>query len=272
MNQEDQSNVSRGLRLRDLLTLLSVLCLLVLFPVLVGLSPSTEPGQPLPGMEYDPPWARTARNSAPLQVLDTDGALGRRNRKPKQLALRDMARVHGHLCDGLVISWVELGVALRALFPDRIVDRTDLRIVSKNGPCWADAAAWTTGARINHGTLVLDASVGDGFIVQRISTGQAVQVRLRPGIFPAELADLEHSIRVRRAAGEPVTPEEIDRVEALANELSKRLLNVSPDDVVQLEPLPEFTFPVQGPGLVTARSDIINRNLPRATKTEGVSR
>ena len=253
-----------------MLTLLALLCLLAAFPFLIDLSSSSERGQTLPGFEYDPPWARTARNSGPLWVLDTDGALGRVNRQPKHLALRDLARMHGHLCDGLVISWVELGVALRALFPDGIVDRTDLRVISKNGPCWVDAAAWTTGARINHGTLVLEASVGDGFIVQRISTGQAVRVSLRPDVFPTALAELERSIRARRAAGEPVAPEEIDRAETMANELSKKLLNASPDAVVWLEPLTNFEFPVQGLGLVVPRSDIINKDLPRTPTREGV--
>ncbi len=61
-----------------------------------------------------------------------------------------------------------------------------------------------TGARINQGTLMLDNSVGVGFIVQRISTGEAVRVSLRPGLYPAQLAALEQSIRSLRARGETV--------------------------------------------------------------------
>src|SRR5512136_2585598 len=153
---------------------------------------------------FYPSWAASARFNTPLSVRDTDGALGRLSLQPKELTLEDVARVHGHLCDGLVIAWVTLGAGLRSLFPDGIVDRTDVRAVSKNGPCWADAAAWTTGARLNHGTLVLDNAVGDAFILLRVSTGRAVKVRLQPGVFPADLAELERSIRSRRATGQAV--------------------------------------------------------------------
>lgn len=85
---------------------------------------------------FYPPWAVSARFNTPLSVRDTDGALGRLSLQPKELTLEDVARIHGHLCDGLAIAWVELGAGLRSLFPDEVVDRTDLRAVSKNGPCW----------------------------------------------------------------------------------------------------------------------------------------
>jgi len=62
---------------------------------------------------------------------------------------------------------------LERIFPDGVVDRTDLRAVSKNGPCWVDAVMFMTGARLNFQTLRIDNSVGDGFIIQRISTGEA---------------------------------------------------------------------------------------------------
>ncbi len=135
---------------------------------------SASGAQPDQKEGFYPGWAAQARFLQPLQVMDTDSALGRRNLHPKQITLKDMARMHGHLCDGLVTAWVELSEALRALFPNGVVDRTDVRVVSKNAPCWSDAGAWMTGARVNQGTLMLDNAVGDGFIVQRISTGAAV--------------------------------------------------------------------------------------------------
>jgi formylmethanofuran dehydrogenase subunit E len=225
--------------------------------------------------EFYPEWAATATYNRPLWVRDTDSAIGRRNLQSKQLTLRDAAAVHGHLCDGLVISWVELGAALRQLFPDGIVDRTDARVVSKNGPCWADAAAWTTGARVNHGTLILDNSVGDGFIVQRVSTGTTVRVRLRKGVYPEDLAELERSIRKRRAQNEQVPPEDVDRFESGAGAFSRKLLNTPPADVLQIEYLVDFEFPGSSPNLIAPRSDVINRDLPRvacpARKTAGAA-
>ncbi len=219
--------------------------------------------------DFYPAWAAHARYLQPLQVMDTDSALGRFNLYPKEITLKDMARMHGHLCDGLVTAWVELSAALRALFPDGVVDRTDLRVESKNGPCWADAGAWMTGARINQGTLVLDNAVGDGFIVQRISSGQAVRVALRPGVYPAQLAALEQSIRARRAGGVAVAPDEIDRFERGASEYSRKLLNTPPDQAVAIERLADFHFPDHSRNPVAPRSDIINRDAPRSDRGAG---
>jgi formylmethanofuran dehydrogenase subunit E len=220
--------------------------------------------------DFYPAWAAHARYLQPLAVLDTDSALGRRNLHSKSITLKDMARMHGHLCDGLVTAWVELSAALRALFPDGVVDRTDVRVVSKNGPCWADVGAWMTGARINQGTLMLDNSVGDGFIVQRISTGKAVRVALRQGVYPAQLTALEQSIRSRRARGEAVAPAEIDRFERGANEYSRKLLNTAPDQAVMLEQLTGYHFPDHSSNLMSPRSDIINRDAPRSSPSAAV--
>jgi formylmethanofuran dehydrogenase subunit E len=225
--------------------------------------PSSRAEQSAVREDFYPAWAATARYLRPLTVVDTDSALGRRNLHPKSITLEDMARMHGHLCDGLVTAWVELSAALRVLFPDGVVDRTDVRTVSKNGPCWSDAGAWMTGSRVNQGTLMLDNSVGDGFIVQRISTGRAVRVSLQPGVYPAELAALERSIRSRRALGEAVAPAEIDRFEAGANAYSRRLLNTPPEQAIVLESLNDYSFPDRSQNPLAARSDTIDRDVPR---------
>jgi formylmethanofuran dehydrogenase subunit E len=98
-----------------------------------------------------------------------------------------------------VIAFVEIKAVLSKVFPDGVVDRTDLQVVSKNGPCWADAAAFLTGARINFKTLRIDASIAAGFIIQRISTSEAYAVHLKPGVFPDDQARLENRIRSLRA-------------------------------------------------------------------------
>ena len=162
---------------------------------------------------FYPEWAANAAYNKPIVVRDTDSALGRYNLGTKEIGLKDLARVHGHMCDGLVIAFVEIKAVFEKLFPDGVVDRTDLNVVSKNGPCWADTAAFMSGARINFKTLRIDASIGDGFILQRISTGEAYKVHLKPGVFPEDQAELEGKIRSLRAEGQPVTAEDIDRVE-----------------------------------------------------------
>ncbi|MCF7674860.1 MAG: formylmethanofuran dehydrogenase subunit E family protein [Akkermansiaceae bacterium] len=231
------------------------------------LPPGTEPPKDgggdenlvRPADDFFPEWANSAEFNQPVLVRDTQSALGRLSASPKEISLKDLARMHGHLCDGLVISFVELKAALLRLFPDGVVDRTDLRIVSKNGPCWMDAAAWLTGARINFQTLRVDSAVGDGFIVQKISTNEAWEVRLKPGVFPEALAALEKRIRDLRANGQPVDPADVDRFEAMANDLIRHLLNTPPDVLLVLAPRPGYRF--QFNDLYGGRGDIINRDL-----------
>ena len=210
---------------------------------------------------FFPVWAAEAIFNQPIRVRDTDSALGRLSLRTKALGLKDIVRLHGHLCDGLVISYVELKAVLERLFPDGIVDRTDLRAVSKNGPCWVDAVTAMTGARINFQTLRLDAAVGDGFIVQRISTGEAYEVRLKPGIFPDAQAALEARLRAQRASGEAVSAADIEKVESMANDLSTMLLNTPPDRFLEITRKPNYKFRFND--LYDTRGDIVNKDVPR---------
>jgi formylmethanofuran dehydrogenase subunit E len=210
---------------------------------------------------FYPEWAANAEYNKPIVVCDTDSALGRYNLSTKEIGLKDLARVHGHMCDGLVIAFVELKAVFEKIFPDGVVDRTDLYAVSKNGPCWADTAAFMTGARINFKTLRIDASIGDGFIIQRISTGEAYKVHLKPGVFPEDQAQLEGKIRSLRAAGQPVTAEDIDLVEKMGDELSLKLLTTPPDELLNIEKLEKYTF--QFADLFGNRGDVVNKDMPR---------
>ncbi len=215
---------------------------------------------------FFPEWVARAPNARPIRVRDTESALGRYDRFTKEVGLKDLARFHGHLCDGLVIAFVQIKAALEKLFPGGVVDRTDLRAVAKNGPCWVDAAMYLTGARINFQTLRIDNSVGDGFIIQRISNGEAWEVRLRPGVFPAEQAALEERIRARRAAGQPVTADEIDEVERMAEQTSRRILTAPPASLLDLKSIPGYRF--RPTDLFGERGDIINKHMPRKDAAE----
>lgn len=210
---------------------------------------------------FYPAWTGQAQYNQPIRVRDTDSALGRYSLKTKEIGLKDLARMHGHLCDGLVIAFVEIKALLERLFPDGVIDRTDLRAVSKNGPCWVDAIAFMTGARINFQTLRIDNRMGDGFIIQKISTGEAYEVHLKPGVFPADQDNLEKKIRALRAAGQAVTSEDIDRLENMAETLSRKLLNTPPAKILDIKPLANYQFvPID---LFGGRGDVINKAMPR---------
>lgn len=210
---------------------------------------------------YFPGWAATAKYNTPITVKDTDSALGRYSQKNKSFGMKDIVRFHGHLCDGMVIAYVEIKDVLGKLFPDGVVDRTDLRVVTKNGPCWVDTAAYMTGGRINFQTMRVDNSIGDGFIVQRISTGEAYDVHLKPGVFPADQAAFEGAIRKARASNQPVSAADIDKVEAMGDALSKKLLTTPPADLLVIKKLENYRFvPLD---LMGNRGDVINKDMPR---------
>jgi formylmethanofuran dehydrogenase subunit E len=210
---------------------------------------------------FYPEWAANAPNNQPIVVRDTDSALGRYNLQTKEIGLKDIARIHGHMCDGLVIAFVEIKAVLSKVFPDGVVDRTDLQVVSKNGPCWADAAAFLTGARINFKTLRIDASIAGGFIIQRISTGEAYHVHLKAGVFPDDQVVLENRIRTLRAQGNPVTAEYIDTVEKMGDSLSLKLLTVPPEELLEMKRLNDYKFNFTD--MFGDRGDIINKDMPR---------
>ena len=210
---------------------------------------------------FYPAWAAHAAYNKPIAVRDTDSALGRYNLNTKEIGLKDIARVHGHMCDGLVIAFVEIRAVLSTLFPDGVVDRTDVRVVSKNGPCWSDAAAFLTGARINFKTLRIDASIDSGFIIQRISTGDTYSVHLRPGIFPDDQAVLERRIRNERAHGRTVRAEDIDTVENMGDALSLELLTAPPEELLEIKKLADYRF--EFADMFGDRGDVINKDMPR---------
>lgn len=210
---------------------------------------------------FFPEWAASGRNGEPLRVRDTDSALGRYNLQTKELGLKDLARVHGHLCDGLVIAYVLLKAAFEELFVDKIVDRTDIRVVSKNSPCMVDAAGMMSGARINFQTLRVQADLENAFIVQRISTGRAIKISLKDGVFPEETDQLAKKIRKLRVNGKSVSANEIDRIEQLHDALSKSVLTRDLGDILFVDELDDYQFHFND--LYVGRGDIINKSAPR---------
>ena len=205
---------------------------------------------------------QNAPNAKPILVKDTDSAMGRYNLHAKKLDILTLARAHGHLCDGLVLAYVELSHTLPKLFKDGIVDRTDLRIVSKNSPCLVDTSGLMSGARINHKRLSLDNTLGGSFIVQRISTGETYKVSLADSRFLKPLKAQEKFIKAKRSEGKKVTAADIDKVEALAFEVMKKMLYADPAKLLKIVKLPnyEFKFNLRDLG---SRSDIVNRDVPR---------
>ncbi|HFD13732.1 MAG TPA: hypothetical protein ENJ34_00350 [Epsilonproteobacteria bacterium] len=205
---------------------------------------------------------KEAPNAKPVWGRDTDSALGRYNLYPKKLDIKMLARAHGHLCDGLVLAYVELSHTLPKLFSDGVIDRTDIRVVAKNSPCLVDTSALMSGARINHQTLSLDNTLGGSFVVQRISTGQTYKVSLADKSFLKALKSKEEAIKAKQKQHQKVTAKEIDEVEALAFEAMRYMLQTDTKRLLKVTELKgyQYHFNIDGIG---SRSDVKNKNVGR---------
>jgi len=206
---------------------------------------------------YAMDWVAGSKYSPEFEVLDTESALGRYAPMSKTITLTDMIKFHGHACDGLIQAAAALKLALNELYPDGIIDRTDLRILSKNGPCFMDASAYLTGGRINFGTLDVDNTLGASWIVQRISNNKTVKVSRRNGVFPEELEALEKKVKSGKA-----TPAEVTKTRDLAWVFSKDLLSHPLSDSFSVEVLSNYQYPESVYANVGQRGDIKHKNDP----------
>ncbi|MGC8722437.1 MAG: formylmethanofuran dehydrogenase subunit E family protein [Acidobacteriota bacterium] len=176
-----------------------------------------------------------------VRVLDTESSLGPMSQRPQTVTLADLVRFHGHPCDGLIAAAEGITLGLKRLFPDGIVDRTDVAAATNASPCYSDAAAYLTGARTLYGTLVIDRNLGDEWILARRSTGEAVMVRLKPGVKPADLPAMEKTLRAAGCDGPLIV-----RVQGLQLTFIHRLLSAPPGSLYEVTELPAFPYPVTG--------------------------
>lgn len=207
---------------------------------------------------YWPAWA--ARAELPVfAVLDTESSLGRYAPASKRVTVKDLVKFHGHPCDGLFRGAFAMRLALDALTPDGIADRTDLRVLSRNGPCLGDVAAYLTGGRVRFGTRDVRDEPGVWYLVQQISTGRAVRVRERPGVYPPDLAERE----ARMMAEGRAEAAEIDAVrEAQARWLEDVLLARPPSALYAVEILAGDDWEAVPYAHVGRRTDVLFKNAP----------
>ena len=189
---------------------------------------------------YDPvPKAAFAR--VLVRALDTESSLGPMSKTPQDVTLGDLVRFHGHPCDGLVAAAEGIALGLKTLFPEGAVDRTDMAAATNASPCYSDAAAYLTGSRTIYGTLVIDNTLGDEWLLLRRSTGRAVRVRLKADVKPTDLPGLEKKLRADGCDRALIT-----QVQGLQSAFIHRLLVSSPASLYDVAPLPVYPYPVTG--------------------------
>jgi len=126
-----------------------------------------------------------AKPYAPVfEILATKGTQGRYYPYTYAVTLKDMIKWHGHDCEGTTHAANMMKVAFDILFPDGIIDRSVLKAISGTGPCWSDAVAYLTGARLQYGNLGFfkDKNYNHAIIVYREDTKIAVLATWKKGI------------------------------------------------------------------------------------------
>jgi len=122
--------------------------------------------------------------SPEFEILATRGTQGRYYPYTYAVTMKDIVKFHGHDCEGLSHAAACAKVAFGILFPDGIIDRSVLRGITGTSPCWSDAVAYLTGARIQYGNLgyFKDKRYGHAIILYREDTGVAVLATWKSGI------------------------------------------------------------------------------------------
>ena len=170
---------------------------------------------------YYPEWLSKGSHSPVFQVRDTVNKYGRYAEQSKTITVNDLIKYHGHFCGGLVESATALKVAFDRLFPEGLIDRTDLRIASNNPACGGDVAAYLTGARTRFGSHLIDPSLKESdFVVQRLSTGKTVRVVINAATYPTDVRTQMKKIESGR-----FTPADIDLFQDLQWAYAKKLVS-----------------------------------------------
>ncbi|NQV31466.1 MAG: hypothetical protein HQ515_02175, partial [Phycisphaeraceae bacterium] len=185
----------------------------------------------------------------------TQSSLGPYEARPKSIDLKDLVKMHGHPCDGLITAACGIRLGLDRLYPDGVIDRTDTTCITNNSPCYGDVAAYLTGGRIRFGTQKIDPAMCNEFILHRLSTNQAVKVSLRESVFPAQVAELEKKLK-----SGVFSSEEMERCQQLQWAYATGLINRPLEQSFVVEDLDGFVWTPdpylhRGP-----RGDIINKN------------
>ena len=200
-------------------------------------------------------WMAAERCSPQFRVRDTESSLGPYARETKTITLKDLVKMHGHPCDGLVTAACALSLGLDNLYPDGVIDRTDTCCITNNSPCFGDVAAYLTGGRIRFGTQKIDPTLGNEFILWRPSTRRAVRVTLRDGVFPAELATLEKRVR----SGD-FTPGEMRRCQQMGWQFARGLVARPPAESFRLVEIDGFEWKPDDYANVGKRGDVVNKH------------
>lgn len=186
-----------------------------------------------------------------ITVNDTDFSKGKLGNIQK-IKLKDLVKLHGHLCDGLVESFIALDLGLKKLYPDGVVDRTNTRIVSKSSPCLSDMAIYLTGGRSQYNTFYVDNTIDGFYVVQRIDNLKTILIKRKPNVKPAIIDELGN-----KAIKGELNECELEELKKLEDEYSKFLKKSKPEDLFEIIELSNFNWEPKSETYI--KTDIINK-------------
>lgn len=215
-------------------------------------------GPDVAGEWYFPTWLGTAPYAPVFEVRDTVNKYGRYAKQAKTITIKDLIKYHGHFCGGLVESAASLRVAFDLLFPDKVVDRTDLRIVSNNSACGGDVAAYLTGSRARFNSHVIDNNLTESeFYVEQVSTGRTVHVKLNPAVYPKEVKS-----QMKKIESGAYEPKDIDLFQELQWAYAKRMVSKPLKESFIVEEKKEYKWPEPSCKDLGKRKDNDYKNTP----------
>jgi formylmethanofuran dehydrogenase subunit E len=242
-------------------TIISIAILgLIVFPVFAQetMPKTASIGADVSEEWYFPAWLGTAPYAPLFEVRDTENKYGRYARQTKTITIKDLIKFHGHFCGGLVESAASLRVAFDIFFPDKIIDRTDLRIVSNNSACGGDVAAYLTGSRARFNSHVIDNSLTESeFFVQQASTGRTVHVKLNPAVYPKEV-----KMQMKKIESGNFKPEDLDLFQKLQWAYAKRMVSRPLKEAFLAEEVKDYRWPEVTCKDLGKRKDNDYKNVP----------
>lgn len=200
---------------------------------------------------YYPQWLAEAPHAPVFKVRDTVNKYGRYASEVKIITIKDLIKFHGHFCGGLVESATSLTVAFGTLFPEGMIDRTDIMIASNNSACGGDVAAYLTGTRARFGSHLIDPSLKESdFVVRRLSTGKSVRVVINAATYPNDVRT-----QMRKIESGKFEPADIDHFQDLQWNYARKLVNRPALESVTLMEAPDYKWPVPPCGALGVRRD-----------------
>jgi acetolactate decarboxylase len=220
-----------------------VILLLILIPSMVSVSEAGKNAavsdKELQADWYFPEWLGTVPYAPVFEVRDTENKYGRYAKQAKTITVKDLIKYHGHFCGGLVESAASLRVAFDLLFPDKVIDRTDLMIVSNNSACGGDVADYLTGGRARFGSHVIDNKLTESeFYVRQVSTGRTVHVKLNPAVYPKEV-----KTQMKKIESGKFEPNDIDLFQELQWAYAKRMVTSPLVESFIVEEVKDYKWP-----------------------------